>query len=895
MREKLYGVHKELTLKDGTAVFIREVKVEDKEELFKLYSQCLSDESLCLRFFICFSEHGLREYIEKAVKVDFRNSVGIVAIYGNRIVGHAEYYALSKDRAEVAFVVSDDFQEKGVGTAMLGVLAEIAEKNGIKIFEANVRPDNHKMVKCFRDSGFPVKTYVKYGTIVVEMPTALTEEVLEHFERRDKIATMNALKRFFQPKSVAVIGASRDRKKVGGKTLYNMLVYGYTGTIHPVNSKAHSVQGVKSYPTIKDVPDEIDLAVLSVPAEEVIRVAEECGKKGVKALLVLSAGFAEVGYEGKKRQEVLLEICRAYGMRLIGPNCMGILVTSPEIRLNATFAPKPPMGGRIGFASQSGAVGLAIMEFVNSHGLGLSYFVSLGNRADISSNDLIEYWEDDERTDVIMLYLESFGNPRKFARIAKRISRKKPILALASGITPAGAKAVASHTGSIISTSGFMVDSFFKQTGVIRASSLDELFGVAAFLLNQPLPRSKNVAIVTNGGGLGAITADWCEQVGLNIPELSNETQNLLKEFLPRMASVKNPVDMTAAAGRVEYEKTLKVVAEDENVDSIITIFAQAVSTEEAHTVKNAILNATKFANCLGKPVIMIYAGTDIESNYISDGRISVPVFVYPNLATKVLGKTADYALWRLKPKEQIPTFEVDRDRAAAIIASSLGLREWMRTDQAFELLRCYGMSVPEYAFFTVSELYNDESVLEKVQKLGKVAVKAVSEKIVHKTDIGAVKTNLEGEEAVECAKEMVEKLNQFEVEGIIFQKMVEGIEMYIGMSEDQTFGPIITCGAGGEFVEIFNDVSARVTPITRSEAVEMVKSLRSYSLLTGYRGRKPVNIDAFVDAILRINLLVEDFSEILEMDCNPVVVNEKAAEVVDVRIRLGKPRFGSK
>jgi len=893
MREKLYGVFRELTLKDGTAVFIREVKEEDREELFRLYS-CLSDESLCFRFFSRPTEYGLREFVEKAVKVDFRNSVGIVAIYGNRIVGHAEYRALSKDRAEVAFAVSDDFQDRGVGTAMLGVLAEIAEKNGIEIFEANVRSDNHRMIKLFRDSGFPVKTHVKYGTIVVEMPTALTEEVLEQFERRDKIATVNALRRFFQPKSVAVIGASRDRKKVGGKTLYNMLVYGYTGTIYPVNSKARSVQGIKSYPSIGDIPDEIDLAVISVPAEEVIEVAEECGRKGVKALVILSAGFAEVGEEGKKRQEKLLEICRTYGMRLIGPNCMGILVTDPEIRLNATFAPKPPMEGRIGFASQSGAVGLAIMEFVNSHGLGLSYFVSLGNKADISSNDLIEYWEDDEKTDVIMLYLESFGNPRKFARLAKRVSRKKPILALASGITPAGAKAVASHTGSIISTSSFVVDSFFKQVGIIRASSLDELFGVAAFLLSQPLPGGKNVAIVTNGGGLGAITADWCEQVGLNIPELSNETQRLLKEFLPKMASVKNPVDMTAAAGGEEYEKTLKVVAEDGSIDSIIAIFAQAVSTEEANTVKNAILNATKFANSLGKPVIMIYAGTDTEGSFISDEGFSVPVFVYPNLAAKVLGKTADYALWRLKPKESIPSFEVDRDRAAAIIADSLD-REWMRADKAFELLKCYGMSVPEYAFFTLSELYNDKFVLEKVQKLGKVAVKAVSEKIVHKTDLGAVKTNLEGEEAVEFAKNMVERLSQFDVEGVMFQKMAEGVEMYIGMSEDRTFGPIITCGAGGIFVEIFSDVSARVTPITRSEAVEMVKSLRSYSLLTGYRGRKPVNVDAFVDAILRINLLVEDFSEIVEIDCNPVVVNEKAAEVVDVRIRLRDTTAGRK
>ena len=769
---------------------------------------------------------------------------------------------------------------------MLGVLAEVAEKNGIKIFEAVVRPDNYRMISVFRDSGFPVKTELESGEIIVRMPTTITEDILEVFERRDKIATMNALKRFFSPRSVAVVGASRDRNKVGGKTLYNMLVYGYTGVIYPVNKSSPSAQGVKTYPSVLDVPDEIDLAVISVPAEHVIEVARECGKKGVKALLVLSAGFAEIGEEGRKRQEELLRICREYGIRLIGPNCMGLINTDPKVRLNATFAPNPSREGRIGFASQSGAVGLAVIDYVNSQGLGLSAFVSLGNRADISSNDLIEYWEDDERTDLIMLYLESFGNPRKFARIAKRVSKKKPILALASGITPAGAKAVSSHTGAIIASSGIAVDAFFKQTGIIRASSLDELFAIASFILSQPLPKGRNVAIITNGGGLGAITSDWCEDVGLKVPDLTQKTQNELRRFLPKIASVRNPIDMMAAAKAEDYYRTIRIVAEDEIINALIVIFVQAVSTEEVRGVVENIIQGSKRANELGKPVIFIYLGTEPLDKILTDR--SIPVFIYPNLAAKVLSKTADYAEWKMKPKEAPPTFEVDRDKASAIIAKALSKGEWMKMDEAFELLKCYGLPVADYFYVPVNML-DDGDIVAKVKELGKVAVKIVAEDIVHKKEFGAVRLNLEGEKAIAIAKEMVDRLKDHKVEGVLFQKMIEGVEMFIGVAEDPNFGPLITCGAGGEFVELFKDISVRVTPITKSEAIEMVKSLKSYSLLTGYRGRKKADVNAFVDAILRINALVEDFSEIVEMDCNPVMVSERGAEIVDVRIRLRK------
>lgn len=881
MRDKLYGLSGTVTLKDGTVVYVRKIEPSDFEKVLNLYKS-LSPESLRFRFFSRPSESFIQEYVKEACNLG-EDRYGVVTEYGERIVGHAGFYRIDKNLAEVAFTVADDFQGKGVGTIMLGFLAEVAHRRGIDIFEANVLPENYGMIEVFRESGFPVKVMVKSGYILIRMATSITEEVLEKYDFRGKLATMNALKYFFYPRSVAVIGASRDRRKVGGKVLYNILTYGYEGVVYPINRIVRATQGVRAYPSVLDIQDEVDLAIISVPAEEVLEVVEECGKKGVKALVVLSSGFSEIGE--KEREKKLLEICRKYGMRLIGPNCMGIVNTDPKVRLNATFAPNPAREGKIAFASQSGAVGLAVIDYVNMVGLGLSSFVSLGNRADISSNDLIEFWEDDERTEVIMLYLESFGNPRKFARIAKRVAKKKPILAMASGLTPAGAKAVSSHTGAIVSASGLIVDVFFKQIGVIRASALDELFAIADFLTSQPLPKGKRVAIVTNGGGLGAITSDWCEQVGLEVPDLSTETQKKLRKILPPIASVRNPVDMTAMANIKHYEDAVKIVAEDQNVDAIVVIFVQAVSLEEAKEVFRSVLNSTKYANELGKPVILVYVGTDVKEIVLKSEGITVPVFQHPNIAAKVLGKTVEYSLWRNKPKESLEKFEVDRDKAIAIVASSLGRREWMRMDDAFELLKCYGINVPLYVFVKPEELESPET-LRKVKELGKVAVKVVSEKIVHKKEYGAVKLNLEDKDAIEAAKDMVARLKHLDVEGIIFQKMSGGVEMFIGVMEHPDFGPLMTCGAGGELVELMKDVSIRVTPITRSEAWEMVKNTKSYQLLTGYRGREPANVEAFVDTLLRINALVEDFPEIVEIDCNPVLVNKEKAEVVDVRIR---------
>lgn len=877
MRVKLYGLEGKAYLKDGSVVHVRPVREEDYGALKDLYLS-LSEESLQMRFSYSPTEEEVCSIVESFMKCDDRQ-FGILAVFGDRILGHAVYRKTGEETADVGFVVREEFHGKGVGTILLGAIAEIAEKKGIKVFEGDVRADNYKILEVFRDSGFPVEITPLEGKIRVRMSTSVTEGVLEYFEKREKISTFNALKNFFNPESVAVIGASREVEKVGGRTFYNLLTYRFNGVVYPVNRHAKAIMGVRAYPSISDVPDSVDLAVISVPVKYALEVAEECGKKGVKALLVLTAGFAEVGGEGVERQKKLVEICRKYGMRLIGPNCMGIINTSPETRLLATFAPTPPQEGSIAFASQSGAVGLALMDKINNYGLGLSYFVSLGNVADITSNDLIEFWGEDERTKLIMLYHESISNPRKFARLAKRVSKKKPILAIASGVTPAGAKAVASHTGSIISSSGIAVDALFKQTGIIRASSIDELFSISAFLLHQPLPKGRRVCIVTNGGGLGAITSDWCDQVGLEVVDLKPETKEKLRKILPEIASVRNPVDMTASADIRSYEETLKIVAEDENVDAIINIFVAAVSEEKSEEVERAVIKAAKFANSLGKPVVYIYISSDSKDGVIGDD-VKVPVYVFPNTAAKVLGKVVEYAKWRERKDEPLPTFEIDRAKAASIIASAMSREEWLNPAEAFELLRCFGISFPEYEY-----VKTPEEVYEAAKKLGKVALKAHSQKLVHKTEKGAVKVNLTPEEAKKEAERMLETIG--EVEGFLVQKMSSGVEMFIGVAEDPAFGPLITCGAGGVFVELMRDVAVRVTPITRQDAIDMVRELRAYRLLEGYRGGEKANIDAFVDTILRVSAIIEEFPEILEMDCNPVMVNSHGAEVVDVKIRI--------
>jgi succinyl-CoA synthetase alpha subunit/RimJ/RimL family protein N-acetyltransferase len=476
----------DVVLRDGSTVRVRPVRPEDEASL-RAFLDGLSAESRWLRF---FGGANVERQARRAAEVDYADRYGVVATSGSDdgIVGHGEYVRLDPERAEVAFEIADRMQGYGLGTILLAHLATWAEQNGIRTFEAAVLPHNHRMLGVFRESGFPVELRAQPDAISVEFPTSISEDGLERFERRDRIAAEAAVSSFLRPRSVAVIGASRERGTVGGEIFHNLLDAGFRGPVYPVNPRAPVVQSVTAYPSVSAVPGPVDMAVIAVPGGHVVDVARECAAKQVRALVVVSAGFSETGAEGVRREAELLRVCREAGIRLVGPNCLGVINTEPEVRLNATFAPTFPAAGRVGFLSQSGALGLALIDTAEARGLGLSSFVSVGDKADISGNDLLNFWEEDERTAVALLYLESFGNPRRFARIARRVARSKPIVAVKSGRSAAGMRATSSHTGALVAASDLNVDALFRQSGVIRTNTLGELLDVASLLASRCRP-----------------------------------------------------------------------------------------------------------------------------------------------------------------------------------------------------------------------------------------------------------------------------------------------------------------------------------------------------------------------------------------------------------------------
>jgi acetate---CoA ligase (ADP-forming) len=886
----------DVVLRDGSTVRIRVMRPSDEAGLRSLLTS-LSEESRWLRFYCLQNSSGLAAEAHREANLD--HAFGLVACSGKeeRVVGHAFYAVVGEQRAEVAFTIANDFQGRGLGSILLGQLAQVASANGIEIFEAEVVAANHAMLHVFRASGYPIEVTAKAGQLHVVFPTSFTAEARKQFERRESIAAVNALKLFFEPRAVAVIGASRQRGTIGGEILHNLLNYGFKGAVYPVNPAADVIENVKCYSTIEAVPGPVDLAVIVVPAVHVVEVAAACARKGVKALVVISAGFSETGAEGKARQSELVSVCRAAGMRLIGPNCMGIANTNPSVLLDATFAPGIPPRGRVGFSSQSGALGLAIMEFANSLGLGVSTFVSVGNKADISGNDLLRYWESDDDTDVILLYLESFGNPKKFSEIARRVGRLKPIAVVKSGRSAAGARATSSHTGALIAASDVTVDALFRQAGVVRTDTLAELFDVASLLANQPLPNARRVGIITNAGGPAILCADACEARGLEVPVLTNDSQTRLRAFLPAGASVGNPVDMIASAPAEHYRQAIEIVAADENVDSLIVIFTPPLVTR-ADDVAKAIIEATQHS-CNNKPLLSVFLSAHDAPKELRTAKVCIPSYSFPETAAIALARATRYRQWRDRRETYPARFDdIRTDEAAAVIAAALARGEgWLTPDEVAKICSCYGLPLIEQRVVA-----NAEEAAEAAAEIGgKIALKAMAPGLVHKTEAGGVRLHLEGGESVRAAAgEMTERLRSFghSPSGFVVQQMAKrGVEMLVGVVHDPQFGPVVACGAGGVQVELFKDVSVRLTPLSNEDASEMIRELKTYPLLKGFRGSVPGDISALENGLLRVSAMVEDLPQIAELDCNPFVVHETGATILDTRIRVktieAPPLFG--
>jgi acetyl coenzyme A synthetase (ADP forming)-like protein len=874
----------DVILRDGSTVHVRPVRRGDEAALAAFFAG-LTAESRGLRFFSAAA--NVSEEAQRAVDVDYADRYGLIATRGQTSapVGHGGYARSSDDSAEVAFAVADIMQGRGLGTILLAHLAEVAQEQGIMAFEAEVLPQNHRMVAVFRDSGLPVELRSAPGSIQVKLPTSLSADAVDRFADRDRAAAAAAVTHFVEAASVAVIGASRERDTVGGQVFHNLLEGEFQGTAYPVNRHAEVVQSVRAYRHVSEIPGPVELGVVAVPANNVVEVVRECASAGVPAVVVMSAGFAETGEEGSERQRQLLAVCREGGVRLVGPNCLGVINTTPDVRLNATFAPRMPASGNVGFVSQSGALGLAFIELSGDRNLGLSSFASVGNRADVTANDLLEYWESDAGTDVALLYIESFSDPRRFSRVAPRVGRSKPVVVVKSGRSQAGARATSSHTGAMLSASDLTVEALFEQAGVIRTDSLAEMLDVASLLANQPLPTGRRVAVLTNAGGPGIMCADACEAAGLELPPLPNEVQAGLRGLLPSEASLANPVDMIATATAAQYRESISVLAAWDGIDALIVIFVRPLlirAEEVADAVARAIEDLPRRI-----PVQAVFMSGKDRAAMIQKG--SVPTYLFPEDSAKALGRAVRHAEWRKRPPRVPPVFGDTRpDVGAAVIAEALEDGPgWLGFERLSRLLDAYGISLAPWRLADDSPEAGDAAV----EIGGRVALKALGGEIVHKTELGAIRVGLSGRQQVaDAAAGIDEGLRRAGVQRdrFLVQSMVEGgVEMLLGVVGDAVFGPVIACGAGGVEAELINDVSVRLSPLTEADAGEMLRSLATFPMLTGYRGAPKVDLESLEQLLLRTSAMVDAHHEVAELDLNPVIASPDGVQIVDARVRV--------
>jgi acetate---CoA ligase (ADP-forming) len=874
----------DVVLRDGATVHVRPVRVDDGPAM-RSFLESVSPNSIWFRF---FGTANLDWATSWSVDVDYADRFGLVVESGTprAIIAHAAYVRIDYGRAEVAFLVADAWQGRGISTILLAHLAEVAEAHGFSTFFAQVLPQNHRMIDVFRESGFPVELHSAPDALEIELPTSLSAAALERFEERERIGAVAAVRGFLEPSSVAVIGASRRRGTIGGEILHNLLAAEFSGAVYAVNDKADVVQSLRAYRSVVDVPDGVELAIVAVPAGEVVEAARECAQAGVRSLLVISSGFAETGAEGARRQAELLEVCRDAGIRIVGPNCMGVLNTSPQVRLNATFASPAAVPGQVGFMSQSGGLGIAIIEAASRLGVGLSSFVSVGNKSDLSGNDFLQYWEQDPDTKLALLYLESFGNPRKFARVARRVAATKPILAVKSGRSAAGARATSSHTGAMLSASDVTVDALFEQAGVIRTDTMHELFDVAALLSAQPVPRGDRVVIVTNGGGPGILCADACQAAGVEIAEPASDVRARLAEFLPAGAALGNPIDMIATASADDYRRTLQTLADLDACDAIITIFVPALVTTAADVATAVCDFAQANPEVAIASVFMVSDGVPRE---LSSEQVRVPGYEFPEDAARAITLAVRHGRWRARDVGSVPRFEGLRSvEAAAIISTALAHEEaWLSPECVAQLFDCYGLPL-----ITTRLVRDAEQAVATATELGSpVALKASAPGLVHKTDAGGVRLGLDGADAVRAAATEIEQAVAragHRLNGFVVQPMAPtGVELIVGVVNDHSFGPVLACGAGGTAAELISDVAVRITPLTDLEAREMVHSLRTFPLLDGYRGAPRCALPAIEDVLLRVSAMVEAHPEIVELDCNPLIAGPDRVVIVDARVRV--------
>ena len=881
-----------IILRDGHTFKVRPIGRDDKDKLRDFFYR-LSPQTRYFRFGHMKEQISDKEldYFTDVHPPESYAYLGLTGEGDEELIRAVARWFQSPDQsmAEIAFVVEDNVQARGIGTALLEKLAEKAFKYRIKKLIANVLPDNTRMLSVFEESGFNITKRMHEGYVEITFDLEHQEEFSKRQALREHISRSLGKRRMLYPKTIAVVGASRDPSSVGGKVFRNLLYNDFGGAVFPVNPRASAVNGVLSYASVSDIPGDVDLAVIVVPAPMVLDIVDACGRKGVWSIVVISAGFGESGSEGRERQRLLREKVLSYGMRCVGPNCLGIMNTDPRVNLNATFANTWPPRGNLSIGSHSGALGLALLDYVKSNNLGIAHFASIGNRMDVSSNDLLEFWEDDENTSVILLYLETFGNTRRFSRITRRISRKKPIVAVKAGRSDVGGKAASSHTGAL-AASDAAVDALFRQAGVIRVDTIEEMFNVSKLLAGQPLLQGRNIGILTNAGGPGVLAADAAVNWGLSVPALSEETQKKLASFLPKEASLANPVDIIASATGSQFEEALGVMLDDPALDAVLVI---NIPLREPEEVASAIRKV--MAGYTGKkPILacfMMSGASEVDLHYGS-GRV-LPVYMFPEAAIKSLALSWPYARYRQREEGHLREFtDIDEEEARRFLRSHGAYSEeggWLAPEVAMGLLRRYGISVAA----TRAAFTPDEAVQAARETGFPVAMKLRSTKVTHKTDVGGIALGLKNDADVRNAfTSMQERLNLAgradAMEGVIIQPMIKGgQEVIVGMSQDPVFGPLLMVGIGGVQVELIKDVAFSLHPLLDRDPDYLLGQLKGLPLLTGWRGSTPKDMDSLKEVLLRFSALVDEFAEIAEMEINPVMVFDagKGSSVVDARI----------